>query len=154
MRIVVISPGKIREKWLQAGIAEYVKRLGRYTQVDLQTVDDMPDSWPADKALEEEGRRLLARLRPQSFVIALDLHGQEFDSIELASRLPEWFRLGSSEIIFIIGGSNGLSQAVLKRAQVRLCLSRMTMTHQMTRLFLLEQCYRTFKIANNEPYHK
>ncbi len=154
MRLIVLSPGKVRESWLQDGIDEYVRRLGRYCQVSLLTVDDVPDSWPTSKALEEEGRRLLAKLKPQSFVVALDLKGEQVDSPQLSRLLPEWFREGGSEVIFVIGGSNGLASAVLNRAQARLCLSPMTFTHQMTRLILLEQIYRAFKIGSGEPYHK
>jgi 23S rRNA (pseudouridine1915-N3)-methyltransferase len=154
MRLVVLAPGKVREPWLQAGIDEYVRRLGRYCQVVLQVVDDVPENWPTAKALEEEGRRLLARLRPQSFVVALDLQGDQPDSPGLARLLPDWLQQGGSEVVFVIGGSNGLAATVLQRAQARLCLSRMTLTHQMTRLVLLEQCYRAFKINAGEPYHK
>lgn len=154
MRLIILSPGKVREPWLQAGIDEYVRRLSRYVQVSLQTVDDVPDSWPTARALEEEGRRLMNKLRPQSFVVALDLQGKQPDSPELAILLPEWFRQGGSEVVFVIGGSNGLAPEVLLRAQARLCLSRLTFTHQMTRLLLLEQCYRAFKIGAGEPYHK
>ena len=125
MRLIILSPGKIREKWLQAGIDEYVKRLRRFAQVEFQIVEDVPDSWPATKAIDEEGRRLLARLNQ-----------------------------GGSQVVFVIGGSNGLAPSVLERAQERLCLSRLTFTHQMARLILLEQCYRAFKIAAGEAYHK
>ena len=88
MKILILSPGKVREAWLQAGIDEYVKRLGRYCQVSLATVDDVPDSWPVEKAKEEEGRRLLAKIRPQAFVVALDLGGTAADSPGLARLLP------------------------------------------------------------------
>ncbi len=154
MRLVILSPGKVRETWLQAGIDEYIKRLSRYCQVELQVVEDVPDSWPITRAIEEEARRLLVRLRPQSFVVALDLKGCQPDSPGLAGLLPDWLSRGGSEVIFVIGGSNGLAPAVLERAQARLCLSNMTLTHQMTRLILLEQCYRAFKINANETYHK
>jgi len=154
MKMTVLSPGKVRESWLQDGINEYVKRLGRYCQVSLQQVDDVPDSWPADKAVAEEGRRLLARIKPQDWVVALDLNGSQPDSRELAEWLPRWFQAGGSALVFVIGGSNGLAPAVLERTQARLCLSRMTFTHQMARLLLLEQCYRAFRIQAGEPYHK
>jgi 23S rRNA (pseudouridine1915-N3)-methyltransferase len=154
MRLTILSPGKIKETWLQAALDEYIHRLGRYCQVSLVTVDDLPDSWPAEKAREEEARRLLARIRPQSFVVALDLGGIQTDSLGLARLLADWFREGSSEVIFVIGGSNGLGPAVLNRAQAMLCLSRLTFTHQMSRLILLEQCYRAFRIISGDPYHK
>lgn len=154
MRLIILSPGKVREKWLKAGIDEYIKRLSRFTTVEMQVVEDVPDSWPVNKARDEEGRRLLARLRPQSFVVALDLTGEQPDSPGLAELLPDWLSRGGSEVVFVIGGSNGLAQPVLKRAQASLCLSRLTFTHQMIRLILLEQCYRAFKISAGEPYHK
>jgi 23S rRNA (pseudouridine1915-N3)-methyltransferase len=154
MKLVILSPGKVREPWLQAGIDEYVRRLGRYCQVSLVMVDDVPDSWPAVKAREEEGRRLLDKLKDASWVVALDLNGEEAGSPKLAALLADWFQKGGSEIFFVIGGSNGLSGAVLDRAQARLRLSALTFTHQMARLILLEQCYRAFRINSGEPYHK
>ena len=154
MRLVVLSPGKVRESWLKSGIDEYARRLGRYCQVCLQTVDDAPDSWPPVKALAEEGRQLLAKIRPQAWVVALDLSGRQPDSLEMARLLPAWLAAGGSEIVFVIGGSRGLAPEVLDRAQERLCLSRMTFTHQMARLVLLEQCYRAMRIVAGEPYHK
>ena len=154
MKMTILSPGKVREAWIQDGITEYVKRLGRYCQVVLQQVEDCPDTWPADKAVAEEGRRLLSRISAKDWVVALDLRGSQPDSLELAEWLPRWFQAGGSSVVFVIGGSNGLAPAVLERAQERLCLSRMTFTHQMTRLLLLEQCYRAFRIQTGEPYHK
>ena len=154
MKLIILSPGKVREHWLQAGIDEYVKRLSRYCQVSLLQIDDVPDSWPAEKALAEEGRRLLSRIKPQDWVVALDLCGIQPDSPELAELLPRWLQDGGSAVVFIIGGSNGLASAVLERAQVSLCLSKMTFTHQMARLLLLEQCYRAFRIQSGKPYHK
>ncbi len=154
MRLVILSPGKIREAWLQAAIGEYVKRLGRYTQVTLLTVDDVADSWPVEKAREEEASRLLQKIKPQSFVVALDLGGKETDSPGLARMLADWLRDGAGEVVFVIGGPNGLSPTVLDRAQATLSLSHLTFTHQMSRLILLEQCYRAFRIISGEPYHK
>lgn len=152
--IKIICPGKIREKWLQLGIEEYIRRLSRYAKVSILQVDDVPDSWPLEKALLEEASRVMSRIKPQDFVIVLDLKGQEIDSVEFAGYMQEWLQTGGSEIVFVIGGSNGLSTELLNRSQQRLCLSKMTFTHQMTRLILLEQCYRAFRIDRNEPYHK
>jgi 23S rRNA (pseudouridine1915-N3)-methyltransferase len=154
VRLVILSPGKVKEAWMQAGMDEYVKRLGRYAQVTLLTVDDVADSWPVDKAREEEARRLLQRIKPQAFIVALDLGGKETDSPGLARLLADWQRDSTGEIVFVIGGPNGLSPAILNRAQATLCLSRLTFTHQMSRLILLEQCYRAFRILSGEPYHK
>ena len=152
--IKIITPGKIRETWLQQGIDEFVRRLSRYTRIQFLLVDDVPDSWPFEKALQEEAKRLLGRIRPQDFVIVLDLAGIQLDSVELSRHLQDWLRDGGSEVAFVIGGSNGLAPEVLARANFRLWLSKMTYTHLMTRLILLEQCYRAFRIERNEPYHK
>ncbi len=154
MRIRIVAPGKIKDKWLRAGIDYYVKRLLRYCQTDIHELDHVPVSWPEEKALQEEGRRILSRIKAQDFCVVLDLHGQMLDSLDFSQNIAEWFSAGGSEIVFVIGGSNGLAPDVLARAQFRLCLSKMTFTHQMTRLLLVEQVYRAFRIQRNEPYHK
>lgn len=152
--IKIICPGKVREKWMQLGIEEYIRRLSRYAKVNITQVDDAPDSWPLEKALQEEASRIMAKIKPGDYVIALDLNGIQPDSVQFSGFIQDWLQTGGSEIIFVIGGSNGLARELLDRAQQKLCLSRMTFTHQMTRLVLLEQCYRAFKISRNEPYHK
>ncbi|HHU08066.1 MAG TPA: 23S rRNA (pseudouridine(1915)-N(3))-methyltransferase RlmH [Clostridiaceae bacterium] len=154
MKISVISPGKVREKWLRAGLDEYVKRLKRYSSVELVEVADSPDQLSPAVARVREGKAILSRLKDRSYVIALDQSGRKHSSEELALLLPKWFELGGSEISFVIGGATGLDPAILERADYSLSLSDMTFTHQMTRLILLEQCYRAFRIASNEPYHK
>ena len=154
MRIRIISPGKIKEKWLQAGIQEYVKRLGRYCRVSIVTVSDMPDSWPQEKAMAAEAEQILKHIRSQDLVVLLDLKGRHMASEAFAKTLDQWMVQGGSEIVFVIGGSNGLDSSLRERAQAAICLSSMTFTHQMTRLILLEQCYRAFRILRNEPYHK
>lgn len=154
MRIRIISPGKIKEKWLQAGIDEYKKRLRRYCRIDIITVPDSPDNRPVDKILAEEGERIMARTDRQDWIIALDLNGEEHDSLSFASVLQKDLAAGGSTITFVIGGSNGLNRSILERANRKLCLSRLTFTHQMARLILLEQCYRAFRISSGEPYHK
>ena len=122
MKIRLIAPGKIKEKWLTEGIEEYRKRLSRYSALEIIEVADSPDSIPVDKALAKEG---------------------ESDFVK-----------GGSVINIAIGGSNGLSPELVKRADRRICLGKVTYTHQMTRLILLEQIYRGFKIASGEKYHK
>jgi 23S rRNA (pseudouridine1915-N3)-methyltransferase len=154
VKLTVLTPGKIKESWLKAGIEEYRKRLARYCTVVVETVADKPDSWPARQAVDAEGALILQRISPQTFVVALDLAGTPMDSQQFAAGLRLWLERGGSSLTFVIGGSNGLAQSVLERAQVRLCLSAMTLTHQMARLFLLEQCYRAFRITAGEPYHK
>ncbi len=157
MKITVIAPGRIREKWLASGIGEYVKRLSRYATVDIVEVPDFPDSLPVEQVLAQEGQgivRALARTRPQATVIALDIGARQVDSVTFSERLGDWLERGGSEVVFLIGGSNGLHPDLLARSSERLSLSQMTFTHQMTRMILLEQCYRAFRIRLNEPYHK
>lgn len=157
MQIRLISPGKVREKWLQAAIEVSLQRLDQCIQSNpgrlagsglassnrvilLQEVPDMPDSWPAERALEAEGQQLLAKIKIQDYVVALDLHGKVPDlaAITLAGDLRKWLGLVRGDLVFVIGGSHGLAPAVLRRSDQRLCLSAMTWTHQMTRLVLLE----------------
>lgn len=157
MQLTIICPGKVREKWLADGIAEFSKRLSRYAAVRFIEVPDQPDTLPVDRVLVAEGEQILkalSRVRPQATVVALDLGGRMLDSVRFSAQLADWLERGGSEAVFLIGGSNGLHPSVLARAQERLCLSPMTFTHQMTRLVLLEQCYRAFRIRSGEPYHK
>jgi 23S rRNA (pseudouridine1915-N3)-methyltransferase len=154
LKLTIITPGKSKEAWLQAAVDDYVGRLRRYCAVHFAIVRDVPDDRPVSRVIAEEGQNILTRLQPQDYVIALDLGGEQPDSPQLAANLMRWFEAGGSEIVFVIGGANGLDDAVLQRAQQRLCLSRLTWTHQMARLLLLEQCYRAFRITHNEPYHR
>ena len=154
MKLVIVCAGKIKEKWLNDGIAEYIKRLSRYTTVEIQEVPDAPDSLPVSQALEQEGSKMLSRIKPGAYVIVLDLHGQQMPSEEFRRHVIEGYERGGAELVLLIGGSNGLSPEVVSRANERLCLSKMTFTHQMTRLIVLEQVYRAFKIHFGEKYHK
>ncbi|MBO4687182.1 MAG: 23S rRNA (pseudouridine(1915)-N(3))-methyltransferase RlmH [Clostridiales bacterium] len=154
MKLTIVCAGKIKEKWLSDGIAEYKKRLSKYTSVEIIEVPDAPDTIPVEQALEQEGKRMLARIRPGAYVIVLDLHGKEMASEVWAEHVMQGFEKGGAELVLLIGGSNGLSPEVIARANERLCLSPMTFTHQMTRLIILEQVYRAFKIVSGEKYHK
>lgn len=154
MKLTIVCAGKIREKWLTDGIAEYVKRLSKYTQVEIQEVPDAPDTIPTAQALQMEGQKLLSRIRPSAYVIVLDLHGKQMTSEEWSEHVISGFEKGGSELVLVIGGSCGLAPEVVARANERLCLSKMTFTHQMTRLIVLEQVYRAFKIHFGEKYHK
>ncbi|MBO4928188.1 MAG: 23S rRNA (pseudouridine(1915)-N(3))-methyltransferase RlmH [Clostridiales bacterium] len=154
MKLRIVCAGKIKEKWLSDGIAEYRKRLSKYTSVEIIEVADAPDTTPVSQALEQEGRRMLDRIHPSAYVIVLDLHGREMTSEEWSEHVMTGFEKGGAELVLLIGGSNGLSEEVCARANERLCLSPMTFTHQMTRLIILEQVYRAFKIRNEEKYHK
>ncbi len=159
MKITVIAVGKIKEKYLADAVTEYARRLSRYCKLEIVEVADekTPDS--AGEALERqikerEGTRILRKIPEGAYVIVLALDGQALDSEELAAQMENWNVNGVSHLIFLIGGSLGLSNEVLNRADYRLSFSRMTFPHQLMRVILLEQIYRSFRIRNHEPYHK
>ena len=154
MKIRLICPGKIRERFLTDGIDEYRKRLSKYCTVEITEVADCPDTMPAGQALSLEGERILSKVSPSDILWVMDLHGREYTSEELSCLMIEDLEKGGSTISIAIGGSNGLSPEVVSRANRRICFGRITMTHQMTRLLLLEQLYRGFKIYKGEKYHK
>ncbi len=154
MKIRLICPGKIRERFLTDGIDEYRKRLSKYCTVEIIEVADCPDTMPAGQALSLEGERILSKVSPSDILWVMDLHGREYTSEELSDLMIEDLEKGGSTISIAIGGSNGLSPEVVSRANRRICFGRITMTHQMTRLLLLEQLYRGFKIYKGEKYHK
>lgn len=154
MKIKIIAPGKIREKFLTDGIDEYKKRLSKYCTVEIIEVSDCPDTMPVDQALKTEGEKILSKVSASDVLWVMDLHGKEFTSEELSSMMIEDLERGGSSLSIAIGGSNGLSPEVVSRADRRICFGQITMTHQMTRLLLLEQLYRGFKIYKGEKYHK
>lgn len=159
MEIRILSVGKIKEKYLTEGIKEYAKRLGRYCRL---TFIQVPDEKTPDKASEAlnvqikdtEGERLLKHIRDQDYVIALAIEGEMLDSLKLSKKLERLGIEGKSTLDFVIGGSLGLSQAVLARADYKLSFSKMTFPHQLMQILLLEQIYRSYRIINGEPYHK
>lgn len=159
MNIHIISVGKIREKYIRLGIEEFTKRLKTYCKLTFHEVADeqAPDNL-SDKELEEvknkEGEKILRKIRDNFYVIALDLNGVSLSSEQLAKEMEGLSIHGNSTIAFIIGGSNGLSDEVLQRANKKLSFSKMTFPHQLMKLILLEQVYRAFRIMRNEPYHK
>lgn len=158
MRIAIVAVGKIKERYLTEGIAEYSKRLTPFCRLEIIEVaeEKMPDSPSAAdkvKALAREGERLLKSVRPGSHLVVLDLKGRQLASEELAAHLGTLALGGTSDLTFIIGGAFGLAPAVTAAAQDRLSFSPMTFTHQMIRLLLVEQLYRAFKINRGEPYH-
>lgn len=159
MNIDIAAVGKIKEKYLAEGIMEYSKRLGRYCSLRILEVEDekTPETM-SDREKEEvkrkEGERLLSRIPDQALVIALAIDGKQLSSEELSERISDLMVKGTSHIVFVIGGSLGLSDEVLARSQMKLSFSRMTFPHQLMRLILLEQIYRAFRIIKNEPYHK
>ncbi|WP_127529995.1 23S rRNA (pseudouridine(1915)-N(3))-methyltransferase RlmH [Paenibacillus kobensis] len=159
MLIQIATIGKLKEKYLVAGIAEYAKRLGPYVKLLLTEVPDekAPETMsPAEEAQvrDREGERLLAQIKPDAHVIALALDGELWSSEDLAVQLDKLATYGKSHVAFVIGGSTGLSPAVLRRAQQKLSFGRMTLPHQLMRLVLIEQVYRAVKINRGEPYHK
>lgn len=159
MEIRILSVGKIKEKYLTDGIAEYAKRLSRYCKLIFCQVPDEKTPDKASDALnlqirEVEGERLMKHIREHDYVIALAIDGKMLDSVELSQKIGQLGVEGKSSIVFVIGGSLGLSDAVLKRANYKLSFSRMTFPHQLMQMILLEQIYRGYRILNNEPYHK
>jgi len=159
MHINIIAVGKIKERFLQDGIAEYGKRLRPYAKVHIVELADEKRPASAGASIEaaaigKEGERICAAIPGGSFVIALDVRGISWSSEDLADALREWELAGKSQVAFVIGGDLGLSPAVLSRSDLHLSLSPMTFTHPMARLILLEQVYRAFRINGGEPYHK
>lgn len=159
MKITIYCIGKIKEDYLKVGIQEYLKRLQPYAKTDVvevidSKVKDNPSLAEINKVKDEEGERILKLVKPGDFLIGLDLNRKEFTSEEFAKFINEKLELGGSHISFVIGGSYGLSDALKVRCNSFVTLSKMTFLHQMTRLILLEQIYRGFKILNNETYHK
>ncbi|MBN1774938.1 MAG: 23S rRNA (pseudouridine(1915)-N(3))-methyltransferase RlmH [Clostridiales bacterium] len=154
MRLCIICVGKIREKWLDEGAKEYVKRLSRFCETKIIEVPDAPDSLPTMQALAREGAAILSKIKPSSTVWLMDLSGEAMDSKTFSKALIKGFEDGGAELYFVIGGSNGFSDELLRRANRRLRFSDMTFTHPMARLILLEQCFRAFKIDRGETYHK
>ena len=159
MNISVISVGKLKEKYLKLGIEEFSKRLSKYCKLDLIELEDekCPENL-SEKDMEivknKEGQRILSKIKNNSYVIALAIDGKKLSSEELADTISKLAVRGNSHITFIIGGSLGLSDEVLKRADYKLSFSKMTFPHQLMKLILLEQVYRAFRINNTEPYHK
>jgi len=159
MKISIISVGSIKEKYLKDAIAEYSKRLSKYTKIEFLNVADEQIAQNASRKEEEivknkEGEKLLKIIPEQSFKIVLDLKGEMISSPELAQKIKDITTYKNSNLSFIIGGSLGLSDDVLNKADYHLCFSKMTFPHQLMQVILLEQIYRAFKINNNEIYHK
>ena len=158
MNGVILCVGKLKEKWQQQGCEEYLKRLGRYGRYEVIAVDDLPAPERASEAqirqvMEREGHALLKHVRPTDRVIALCIRAEAPDSMQLSRRLESWSGDGRRNV-FVIGGSNGLSEEVLRRADARLSFSNLTFPHGLIRVILLEQLYRAERIRTGEPYHK
>lgn len=159
MTITVLSVGKIKEKYLNMAIDEYAKRLSKYCKLSFIQVQDEKTPDNASEAInlkikETEGERILKNIKDTSYVCALAIEGKQLTSEKLASTLDNLAISGKSDIVFVIGGSLGLSDKVLSRADFLLSFSKMTFPHQLMKVILLEQIYRSFRIIKNEPYHK
>ncbi len=157
IRVRILAVGKVKESFHREEITEYVKRLSRYCKLSVTEIEEekIRDSGETSvwQALEKEGENLLNQIGKDDYVVLLDLRGKEMTSEEFAARMEELTSRGKS-IVFVIGSSYGLSDALRKRSDLSLCLSRMTFTHPMARVLILEQIYRSFKINANETYHK
>lgn len=158
MNACVLAVGSLKEKWQKDGAGEYLKRLSRYGKYESVEVPDEPEPAKPSKALndmvmEKEGKALLARIKPNDKVIALCINGKQLSSEELASETQKWEQEGK-RVVFVIGGSLGLSDAVVSRADYKLSFSKMTFPHPLMRVILLEQLYRAARINAGERYHK
>lgn len=157
MKINIIAVGKMKEKYLKEAIDEYKKRLSKFCSLNIIEIDESVAKVENDanikKTIDDESKSIISKIKNE-YVIALDIDGKEYSTLELSDKVNDIKLKGASEISFIIGGSYGLSDTIKKRADLRLSFSKLTFPHQLFRVILLEQIYRVFKIANNEPYHK
>lgn len=159
MNITLVTVGKLKERYWQDAVCEYTKRLGKYCRLQITEVRESAlraNASPADEdsAKIYEGREILGKIKSTDYVITLEIKGKPLSSTELADHIGGLALSGKSNVTFVIGGSLGLSPEVSKRSNLKLSFSSMTFPHQMMRVILLEQIYRSFKILKNEVYHK
>lgn len=159
MKITIITVGKIKEKYLKDAIAEYTKRLSKYCKLEIVEVADEKTPDNASEVVEDsirskEAERILKYVKDDAYVVTLEINGKQLTSEELADKVEKLGVQGTSHIIFIIGGSIGLGKEVLAKSNYALSFSKMTFPHQLMRVILLEQIYRSYRIINGEPYHK
>ena len=156
MNIKIIALGKIKEKFLKEGIDEFMKRLAPYASVEILELSpiEIKDENLTQKVLDQEGEKILAHIKPQAFVITMEIKGKMLSSEEFAQKIEDLTNDGVSEIVFVIGSSCGISPNVSARANFKMSMSKMTFLHQFARLLLVEQIYRAFKIIKGETYHK
>ncbi len=159
MKITVVTVGKIKENYLRDAISEYTKRLSKYCKLEIIEVADEKTPDHASQLVEDnirskEAERILKYIKEDAFVITLEIDGKQLSSEELADKIEMLGIQGTSHIMFVIGGSIGLGKEVLQRSDYALSFSKMTFPHQLMRVILLEQLYRSYRIINGEPYHK
>ena len=159
MKITIVKVGKIKEKYLRDAIAEYTKRLSKYCKLEIVEVVDekTPDNASSiveNQIRDKEAERIQKYLKDDAYVITLEIGGKMLDSVEFSKKIEQLGIQGKSHIIFVIGGSIGLGEEVLRRSDFAISFSKMTFPHQLMRVILLEQIYRGYRIMNHEPYHK
>ena len=156
MNIKIIAVGKLKEKYSKEAIEEFKKRLSAYCSLSLVEIpaQEIKDDNMAKKYMELEGQKILTAIKSEAYVITLEIKGNQLSSEDFAKKIKNLSNEDHNEIIFVIGGANGLSKEVSERANYKLSFSKMTFTHQLIRIFLYEQIYRAFKIINNENYHR
>ncbi|MBO5120420.1 MAG: 23S rRNA (pseudouridine(1915)-N(3))-methyltransferase RlmH [Bacilli bacterium] len=150
--IKIITVGSIKEKYLKDAIDEYLKRLKKYTNIEIIELKD-EGLVEEQKAIQLEGEKILKNISPKDYLITLEIEGKEYSSEEFAAKINQ-IQIENSNIVFVIGGSYGLSKEIKEKSKMHLSFSKMTFPHQLFRVFLLEQIYRAYKILNNESYHK
>lgn len=156
VKIKIIALGKIKENFLKSGTDEFLKRLTPYAPVEVVEIPaiEIKDDNLTEKILDEEGEKILSHIKPRSFVITMEINGRQLSSEEFSQKLENLINEGTTELIFVIGSSCGLSTKVSARADFKMSMSKMTFLHQFARLILIEQIYRAFKIMRGEKYHK
>lgn len=156
MNIKIVALGKIKEKFLKEGVDEFLKRLTPYSSIEIIELSpiEIKDENLIEKVLDDEADKILACIKPSSFVVTLEIGGKMFSSEEFSAKIEGLINEGISELVFVIGSSCGLSKKVSARADLKMSMSKMTFLHQFARLILVEQIYRAFKIMKNEKYHK
>ena len=156
MNIKILAFGKIKEDFLKQGINEFLKRLTPYTSLEITELQplEVKDEALKEKILEEEAEKVLTLVKPSDYVVTLEIEGKNLTSEQFSQKIKDIQNSGSPQLVFVIGSSYGLGQKIKDRANFKLSLSKMTFLHQFSRLILLEQIYRSFKIMNNETYHK
>ena len=155
MKIVLITIGKTNEKYLIEGISDYQKRLKHYTNFERIEIVNLKNAknFSESELMKKEGELILKQIQNSDHLVLLDDKGKDFTSQKFAQKLQQWMLSGKKRLVFVVGGAYGLSDEIYKRGNEKLSLSKMTFSHQMVRLFFVEQLYRGYTILNNEPYH-
>ena len=155
MKIILLTIGKTNEKYLSEGINKYLKRLTHYTQVEMNEINSLktPKNFPQERLKEKEGELILNSIEESDHLVLLDNKGKGLSSTKFAQKIQAWMLSGKKRIVFVVGGAYGFSKSVYARGDEKLSLSEMTFSHQMVRLFFVEQLYRAYTILNNNSYH-